>query len=163
MANKRVLTVGAIMVAAATSAPTTAMLVPGGVRSDAPPEPPLIEVTEPVDPSVPPSTAILDLVTAPTVTVSKRPSRRLDPARDPVATPPPEQTPPQDPADQPPSPAAPAEPTETVPEPQPAGQPTEEATRPVPPPTFPPDEPDPADTVVLPPPSFPEDDDPADQ
>jgi hypothetical protein len=166
MGHKRVLTVGAIMVAAAISAPTAAMLAPGGAQSDAPPEPPLIEITEPLDSSVPPSMAILDPVSpAPTITVSGRPSRRLDPARDPVATPPPEQTPPQDPVDQPPPPATPpdpADPTDNPPQPQPpASQPAEESTRPAPP-TFSPDEPDPADTVVLPPPSFPDDDDPAD-
>jgi hypothetical protein len=159
MGHKRVLVIGAIIVAAAIGVPTTAMLVPGGALSDAPPEPPRIEITTPVAPDDPPIVDVLEPVPQPTATVLRRSPERLDPRKDPVATPPPEQTPPPDPADRPP--AAPEEPNHVV---EPAPPTPTGATTPPAAPTIAPEDPDPEDgEAVVPPPVFTDEPDPADQ
>ena len=167
MAQKKVLIVGAVMVAAAIGAPTTAMLVSGGALPVSPPQPPAAEdVATPAEPSGLPLPPIVagDPV-EPADYTPRRAADPPDPARDPVKAPPPVQTPPPNTApdtDTGPNtdpPAPPAEPAPYIPA-APEVQPTEETTRPVPP-TFAPDHPDPADAD--PPPNLPDDHDPADE
>jgi hypothetical protein len=165
MTQKKVLIVGAVLVAAGIGVPTATLLVPSGALPAPPPQPPVAEeVTTPDEPSGPP---VLPTVAGDPVEPADYTPRRAgdppDPARDPVKAPPPAQTPPPgtdaDPAD--PADPAPPIPHSTTEGPAPEPQPTEVTTLPVPP-TFAPDNPDDAD-VDGPPPVLPDDHDPADE
>jgi hypothetical protein len=162
MAQKKVLIVGAIMVAAGIGAPTTALLMSDGELPVPPRQPPAAQdVTTPAEPPVLP-TVVGDPV-EPADYTPRRAADPPDPARDPVKAPPPVQTPPPGPDTDPDTdpPAPPAQPAPN--EPAPELQPTEETTPRVPP-TFAPDNPDAAD-VDAPPtlPNPPDDHDPADE
>jgi hypothetical protein len=167
MAQKRVLVVGAVLVAAGVGAPTAAMLTQGGAPSEA--RTPVVDATTPEAPPAPePAGAPVEVAApvaeqTPPATAPRR-ARAAEvpshlgsedlPPREPAAAPPPTTTTSTTTAAPPDPPAAPAAPSPVATQPEPP-----------PMPTF---EPDPADEgddgSFVPPPMDPGGDvDPADQ
>jgi hypothetical protein len=164
MAHKRVLVLGAVLVAAGIAVPTTAILTQDGALSE--PRTPVVEPTTPAPPE-PPEVPVA--VTSPTVeppATSTAPRRVRAGEEVPSHLGQGDSPPRRRPADptEPPATRTPAPPEPALPDPPDVP----EAETPETPPAPPAETPDPADegtdTGVIPPPPLPEDDqDPADK